>query len=70
MTLWMHDRLLRERALMPDAQREAEARSVLCESILERLPEGNQFSDEGIDDKYVFGPGAEFAILGIPGFIY
>ena len=65
MTLWMQDRLRRERALMPDARREAEVRGVLCESIRERSPEGNQFSDEGIEDKYIFGPGADFAILGI-----
>ena len=65
MTLWMQDRLSRERALMPGAQREEEVSAALCESIQERSPEGNQFSDEGIDDKYIFGPGAAFVILGV-----
>lgn len=65
MTLWMQERLRLERALNPDAGHDAEVRSALCKSIRERSPEGNQFSNEGIDDKYVFGQGAEFEVLGI-----
>lgn len=65
MTLWMQERLQYVRMTSSDPNEESKAREELCRRWLERTPEGNQLSPEGIEDAYVFTPGAEVTVIGV-----
>lgn len=60
LTCWMQDRLAR---LEPD-QKTAAAQA-LRERSSERPFEGNQLREEGVEDKYVFAPGATVTPVGM-----
>lgn len=57
-TQWMHERLQRVRMESADPQAEVEEKEKLAERIRERTVEGNLLLPEGIEDAYVFPPGA------------
>ena len=40
------------------------AREALCERVLGRAVEGNQLRPEGVEDRYVFSPGATIEEIG------
>jgi len=58
-TAWMCDRLNRAAA---DNTREAAA-DELCEALRQRTAEGNRLRAEGIEDVYVFAPGAKVRVV-------
>lgn len=64
MTFWMQEHLQHVRMTSSDPNEESKAREELCRRWLERTPEGNQLSPEGIEDAYVFIPGAEVTVIG------
>jgi len=65
MTLWVQDRLDYVRSHEGDeAVIERELLRVQ-ERLGDRSPSGNQLLPEGIEDQYVFSPGAEIEIVGV-----
>lgn len=64
MTHWMQERLKRVR-LGSDMPEDLElAREELRRDILERTLEGNRLRAEGVEDKYIFAPGARIEKIG------
>jgi len=57
-TLWMTERLNRVRRQSGSEDAVTEARTALIESLSERPVSDNQISAEGVEDIYVFAPGA------------
>ncbi len=65
MTHWMQERLKRVR-LRSNAPEELEAaREELRRDIQTRTLEGNRLRREGVEDKYIFKPGATFEVIGV-----
>ncbi len=64
MTQWMHDRLDYVRRTDGEPQALEEARAALCAQIQDRRPERNLLTLEGVEDQYVFSPGAELIFVG------
>lgn len=64
MTYWMQERLKRVRMGSDEPDDLAAAREQLREDILSRTLEGNRLRPEGVEDKYVFAPGARIELLG------
>ncbi len=64
MTFWMQERLQYVRMASSSPDEESRERGELCRRTLERTPEGNQLSPEGIEDAYVFTPGARVTVIG------
>lgn len=65
-TWWIQERL--EYVQRTEGQTAAErAYEEQCEELLTRTAEGNQLTNEGIEDKYIFVPGAEIGLLKIDG---
>jgi hypothetical protein len=57
MTWWMMERLQRiESGTIPGSPEEAQAQ--LCSQLRDRRKEGNHILREGVEDQYVFSPGA------------
>ncbi len=65
MTLWMQERLKRVAAMSDSADAVQEARAALCAEVGVREPAGNQLTGEGIEDKYVFAPGATLEVVAV-----
>jgi len=61
MTNWMQERLEYVRRTEPES--EIEARATLCAALQERRPEGNQLTNEGIADQYLFAPGVKYELV-------
>jgi hypothetical protein len=64
MTLWMRERLRRVQMETDDHERLDAAVNALEEHILRRTLEGNYLRAGGIEDQYVFAPGAHIEIAG------
>ena len=62
MTGWMQDRLEYVQSTTGDDVAVSAAREDLCRQVQTRAPEGGQLRDEGIEDQYVFVPGAAFTV--------
>jgi len=60
---WMSDRLRRVALESSDPQRVEAARKKLCEKVLARPYEDNVLRKEGIEDQFVFAPGAQCEVL-------
>ena len=58
LTLWMQDRLEHVRLTSSDEAEVQAALKELKQTLTQRLVEGNQLRPEGIEDQYVFRPGA------------
>ena len=65
MTLWIQDRLAYVRAQAGDEAPVERERLRLQERLGDRSPGGNQLLPAGIEDQYVFSPGAEMEIVGL-----
>ena len=65
MTLWMQERLSYAQVTAKDASDVVAARAALERKILKRVIEHNQLCSEGVEDKYVFAPGAEVEVAGV-----
>lgn len=65
MTWWMAERL--RYVQMENGAREAYDRAyqTLCDGVQERRVEGNRVSPEGIEDQYIFAPGAALEVVGV-----
>jgi hypothetical protein len=63
LTQWMQERLQRVRAGAGDSGAAAAARVRLVRSIQERRTERNHLRPEGMEDTYVFAPGADFEVV-------
>ena len=61
-TLWMNERLERVR-LESGEEAVEEVRAQLCERIQNRSVESNVLRREGVEDQYVFAPGAKLEIV-------
>lgn len=64
LTSWMSDRLRRVSLEDPDPKALDKAREKLCEKILARPFEDNVLRQEGIEDQFVFAPGAIIDVVG------
>ena len=64
-TAWMVDRLRRVALELPDPAQVETVKQDLCGQIRNRSPEGNALRAEGIEDQYVFAPGARFEVANI-----
>ncbi len=58
LTQWMYDRLERVRLKSGDPRSVEEARRELSVRMVDRALEGNQLQPYGIEDQYIFRPGA------------
>ena len=65
MTRWMRERLDYAAMTSGDPSAREKAKKELCEKLQSRPPEGNQLGPQGIDDKYVFSPGAKIEIVAL-----
>lgn len=65
LTWWMQERLNYVRMSGGDPEAVAAARDALCSGLLDRTPEGNQLTPEGIEDKYLFPPDAAIEVLAV-----
>ncbi len=54
--LWMNERI--EQTRLKNPEQIAEIREELCRSLTDRRIEGNQLTEEGIEDQYVMAPGS------------
>lgn len=63
--LWMEERLRRVQLGGGDAEAVTKERQVLCDQVSERNVSGNQLLDEGIEDQYIFAPGAELEVARV-----
>ena len=57
MTLWIQERLRHLGTNTPDTD--------FCEEIRRRTPQGNQITDGGIEDQYLFVPGVEIVPIAV-----
>lgn len=64
MTWWMEERLRHVRMTTSNAQDVEDAMEDLCARTIKRTPEGNRLGPEGIEEQYVFRPGASFQVIG------
>jgi hypothetical protein len=64
MTKWMQDRLRYVRGTSDAPEAVEEARRALRENLTQRRTEENQLGVGGVEDKYVFAPGALLTPLG------
>lgn len=64
MTGWMVDRMRRVALESSDPAVIEATRDRLCETIQTRAVEGNALRLEGIEDQYVFAPGATLEVVG------
>lgn len=65
MTLWIQDRLSRLRLNGADEAALQEESAKLARRTQDRRIEGNQLSSEGLEDRYIFAPGARLELLGV-----
>jgi hypothetical protein len=66
MTLWMQERI--KQVQLQEQERVADIREELCASLTDRRLEGNRFSEEGMEDHYVFAPGTTLTLVNVePG---
>ncbi len=61
--LWMQERIERSRLKVPADV--ADIREELCQSLTDRRIEGNQLTEEGIEDQYVFAPGCDVTLVRV-----
>ena len=64
-TLWMRERLDYVRLEGGGEEAAAREREHLARRLAERSPEENQLRPEGVEDQFVFAPGAEIAVAGV-----
>ena len=64
MTLWMRERLSYRRLETGDEAAVAQTREELKAALADRSIEGNHLLPEGVEDQYLFTPGAELAVVG------
>jgi len=64
MTAWMVDRMRRVALESSDPAVIQATRDKLCEDVRSRAVEGNVLRLEGIEDQYVFAPGATMEVVG------
>lgn len=64
LTAWMNDRIRRVALEQSDPSAVTSTRAELCRRIEDRRVEGNLLRPEGIEDPYVFPPGAEIEAVG------
>lgn len=65
MTLWMNERLERVKLGGAGSSELESVRAELCREAGLRPVEGNQLRTEGIEDKYLFQPGAQIEFVGV-----
>jgi len=65
MTWWMTERLERVRMATDNEEAWETAYQGLCKQIGEWSVEGSQIRPEGIEDQYIFVPGATFEVAGV-----
>jgi hypothetical protein len=65
LTWWMQERLEYVRMRGGDPEAVAAARDALCSGLLDRTPEGNQLSPEGIEDKYLLQQDATIEAVAV-----
>jgi len=65
LTQWMQERLRRVRVESGDAAAFEAEKAALCARIRDRAVEGNQLRPEGIEDQYVFVPGARLEPVAV-----
>lgn len=65
MTWWMQERLRFVRLSGDDDAVVQAAHAELCDRVTSHRPEGNQLTAEGIEDRYVFVPGARIEAVAI-----
>ena len=63
LTSWIADRLQRVALESSDPAKLETARKKLCEKILARPYEDNVLRTEGIDDQFIFAPGAQLEVI-------
>lgn len=63
-TQWMRERLAHVAAQTGSPEAAAGTRAELAERLATRTPEGSQLAPEGIEDQYIFVPGAALRIAG------
>jgi hypothetical protein len=64
-TAWMVDRMRRVALESPEPAQIEAAKQDLRDQIRNRSPEKNVLRAEGIEDQYVFAPGARFVVANI-----
>ena len=64
LTHWMQERLKRVRLGSDDSADMTAAREELRGDIVRRTLEGNRLRPEGVEDKYIFAPGARIEVVG------
>ncbi len=64
LTQWMNERLTQVKSESGDLAVYEAAKEALYKRITEWDIEENQLSQEGLDDSYIFAPGATFEIIG------
>ncbi len=64
-TQWMQDRLRYVRTRDGGAPAENAAREALCNELQTRTPEANQLTAEGVEDQYLFRPGASIEAVAV-----
>jgi hypothetical protein len=64
MTQWIRERLDYVGTTTGEPSAVEHAKDKLCDELQERPVEGNLVGPEGIEDKYVFPPGAEVTVVG------
>lgn len=62
LTWWMKERIAY--ATKHQGRSEADVRAGLCGAAMTRSPEGNRITPEGIEDQYIFRPGADVTFVG------
>ena len=60
---WVRERLAYMDMVMGDPSAREEARARLGETLVDRAPEGNALAAEGVEDQYVFRPGAHIEVV-------
>ena len=63
LTAWMSERLRRVALESSGADRVESARKKLCDKVLARAYEDNVLRKEGIEDQFVFAPGAQLEVM-------
>jgi hypothetical protein len=64
LTLWMQERLARSQTQAGGPEAQEAVRRALAQSLAEQDLAGNQLAPEGVEDAYVFSPGASLEFVG------
>ena len=67
LTLWMAERLQFVQLEGAGEHEVAESRRELCRRLTDRRLENAQFGPSGVEDRYIFMPGADVEVIGVEG---